>query len=143
MSEFISFLSPLVKSSDILKKEVVFIVYEPNVPDLHGEWVSEETLRKAASNFNENLNKGTVVPNLFHSKDEEGEYEKASEFTIIKTWINECDCSIGEEIVKEGVWLAKIRFENDFLWSQFLAGEVSGLSLGGKGTILEPTGDSE
>lgn len=120
----------IIKSVDELKREVTFIVYEPDTLDAHGEWCDKETLAKACNDFNENLSKGKVVPNLFHTKDANGNYSKTDSFEILKTFIVDYDCVIGGQDIKEGTWLAKIKIKNDVLWENFVAGKVKGLSIG-------------
>ena len=70
------------QQTETLQEEMVSyeVVYEPNVKDAHGEWMSEKTIQKACENFNKNLEKGVVQPNLFHLKD-------TDLFTIEDTWI--------------------------------------------------------
>ena len=59
-------MKPIIKAVDELKKEAVFIVYEPNTLDAHDEWMSPETIEKAQAEFNKCYEEGIVVPNLFH-----------------------------------------------------------------------------
>lgn len=126
---------PILKSADELLKEVTFVYYEPNVLDAHGEWCSEATLVKACDNFNENIEKGVVVPNLFHSKSEDGSYAATSTFSVVDSWINKVECIIGDQPVSEGTWLVKVKFKSEALWDLFMEGKVSGVSLGGKGVV--------
>ena len=126
---------PLLKSADELKREITFIYYEPNVVDAHGNWANETVLQKACENFNENLANGNVVPNLFHSKDSEGNIEATDSFDIQKSWISPTDCVIGETDVIEGTWLVKVKINNDVLWDKFLDETISGVSFGAKGTV--------
>lgn len=142
-TQVVYLLSPLRKAKDDVKKEVIYVVYEPDVLDAHNQWASAETIRKAAENFNQNLQKGNVKPNLFHDADDEGNYTSTEAFSIIKSWINECECLVGEEVVKEGTWLAKIKFHSDFLWDKFLDGTVGGVSIGALGIIEKPEGQTD
>lgn len=127
---------PIMKAVDELKREVTFLIYEPNIPDAHGEFASVETLAKACKSFNEcYFEKGIAVPSLFHMRDEDGAIETTDSFDIIKTFIMPVDSIIGETEVREGSWVAIIKFKNDVLWQLFLDGEVSGLSMGAKGVV--------
>jgi hypothetical protein len=127
--------TPIIKSVDALLKEVVFICYEPNKLDAHGEWMSVETLYKACADFNRFLSEGTVVPNLFHMKDEDDVAEPTDAFDIIKSWVSPTDCIIGETFVEEGTWLVKVKFKNDQLWELFEKGKVRGVSIGATGKV--------
>ena len=127
---------PIMKAVDELKREVTFLVYEPNVLDAHGEFVSCETLIKACDDFNDcYFNKGIAVSNLFHTKDEDGIAEATDSFEVTKTFIVPVDSVIGETEISEGSWLATVKFNNDTLWQLFLDGEVSGLSMGAQGKV--------
>ena len=58
----------IIKSQEVVDEEMVSyeVVYEPLVKDAHGQWMSLETVEKACEDFNSNLEKGVVQPNLFH-----------------------------------------------------------------------------
>ena len=125
---------PILKAVDDLKKEAVFICYEPNKLDAHGEWMSAETLLAACNEFNKHLADGVVVPNLFHTKTD-GVADATETFKVVQSWITPTDCVIGETEVIEGTWLVKVKFEDDLLWDLFLEGEVSGVSIGARGKV--------
>jgi hypothetical protein len=125
---------PEVVSEQMVSYE---IVYEPLVKDAHGEWMSEETLQLACENFNANLQKGIVQPNLFHMKN-------TDTFTIEDTWIQkEFDVVVdgtGEKI-KAGAWICKIKYHDEDLWTLKKEGVIGGVSIGGKGSINKETGE--
>ena len=113
------------------------VIYEPFTKDAHGEWMSDKTIEKAMENFNKNLEKGIVQPNLFHLKDTEA-------FTIESTWIQkELDVKViqTDEIIKAGTWVAKIRYNDADLWQLKKSGVVGGVSIGAVGTINQTTGE--
>lgn len=116
----------------------VEIVYEPNVLDAHGEWMSEETISKACENFNKNLKTGNAKPNLFHVKNETEKLE------ILRTYILPCEATIGETLVKKGTWIAEMKWHDDKLWKQRTVPneegvlEIAGISLGGMGKKIKP-----
>ncbi len=124
---------------DVVAEEMVSyeIVYEPLVKDAHGEWMSEETLALACENFNANLQKGVVQPNLFH-------LQNTDTFTIEDSWIQkEFDVVVeatGEKI-KAGAWVCKIKYHDDDLWILKKAGVIGGVSIGGAGSIDPETGE--
>lgn len=127
-------MKSIIKAVDELKKEAVFICYEPCVVDTHGEWMSAETIEKACESFNKALSSGVLIPNLFHSKNED-KYEPTDSFEIQKSWVTPVECVIGETEVKEGTWLVKVKYNNDILWDAFIKGDVKGVSIGGKGVV--------
>lgn len=127
------------QQAETLKEEMVSyeVVYEPNVKDAHGEWMSEKTIEKACQNFNKNLEKGIVQPNLFHLKD-------TDLFTVEDTWIQkELDVVVEAtgEVIKAGTWVAKVKYNDPVLWELKKSGVIGGVSIGGRGTINAETGE--
>lgn len=124
----------VLKAEEMISYEVV---YEPNVKDAHGEWMSTETVAKACEDFNKYLEAGIVQPNLFHQQNTDS-------FTIEKSWIvPEIDMIVeatGEK-VKAGTWIAKIKYNSDHLWTLKKAGIVGGVSIGAKGKVNKKTGE--
>ena len=113
------------------------VIYEPFTKDAHGEWMSDKTIEKAMENFNKNLEKGIVQPNLFHLKNTEA-------FTIESTWIQkELDVKViqTDEIIKAGTWVAKLKYNDADLWQLKKSGVVGGVSIGAVGTINQTTGE--
>ena len=145
LEAFSEFLEKAVGSTtqeqkpETLDEEMVSyeVIYEPFTKDAHGEWMSDKTIEKAMENFNKNLEKGIVQPNLFHLKDTEA-------FTIESTWIQkELDVKViqTDEIIKAGTWVAKIRYNDADLWQLKKSGVVGGVSIGAVGTINQATGE--
>lgn len=124
----------VIKSEEMVSYEVV---YEPNTKDAHGEWMSTETVAKACEDFNNYLEAGVVQPNLFHELNTDA-------FTIEKSWIvPEIDMIVeatGEK-VKAGTWVAKIKYNNEHLWTLKKAGIVGGVSIGAVGKVNKKTGE--
>ena len=114
----------------------VEVVYEPNVPDSDGQWMSPETVRKACADFNDKLSTGEVKPNLFHSLNTES-------FEIQKSWINEVDCVIGDQLVPEGTWICSLKYKSQKLWEMKKAGEVGPVSIGANGAVLKKIDDGD
>lgn len=145
LEAFSEFLEKAVGSTtqeqkpETLDEEMVSyeVIYEPFTKDAHGEWMSDKTIEKAMENFNKNLEKGIVQPNLFHLKDTEA-------FTIESTWIQkELDVKViqTDEIIKAGTWVAKIQYNDADLWQLKKAGVVGGVSIGATGVINQDTGE--
>ena len=145
LEAFSEFLEKAVGSTvqeqkqEVLDEEMVSyeVIYEPFTKDAHGEWMSDKTIEKAMENFNKNLEKGIVQPNLFHLKD-------TQTFTIESTWIQkELDVQVVQtgEVIKAGTWVAKIKYNDADLWQLKKAGIVGGVSIGATGVINQETGE--
>jgi hypothetical protein len=94
--------------------------------DLHGDTISLVELRKAVDSLNEAIEDDSLQSSLFHTHQTEG-------FSIVKSWINETECTIGGTEVPEGQPLAKVQFHNESLWKDRKSGELQGLSIGASG----------
>lgn len=129
----------IIKSQEVVDEEMVSyeVVYEPLVKDAHGQWMSLETVEKACEDFNSNLEKGVVQPNLFHLQNTES-------FSIESTWIQkEFDVKVvqTDEVIKAGTWVAKIKYHDKELWELKKAGIIGGVSIGGSGYVNKETGE--
>lgn len=98
----------------------------PDTPDGHGEAMSFETIVGLVDSANEAINKGKLSGGLFHQQNTE-------DIEILETWVNKCECTIGETIVEEGQPIAKVKFHNPKLWEMRKSGKLGGLSIGGRG----------
>lgn len=122
-----------------IKEEMIAyeVVYEPDVKDAHGEWMTQETISKACENFNKNLELGNVKPNLFHLANTEL-------FSIEKSWIQEEMDVVVEatnQPIKAGTWVVKTKYNDLDLWLLKKAGIIQGVSIGARGTIDKETGE--
>lgn len=126
-------------TADVVDEEMVSyeVVYEPFTKDAHGEWMTDKTLEKACANFNKNLEKGIVQPNLFHMQNTDA-------FTIESSWIQkELDVKViqTDEVIKAGTWICKIKYNDPALWELKKSGVVGGVSIGAKGKVNPDTGE--
>lgn len=113
------------------------VIYEPEVKDTHGHWMSKEEVRKAAENFNENFDAGVAKANLFH-------LEETDKISILKTWINEeLDVVVkgSDQELKAGTWVGMVKYHDKNLWELKKMGHLGGLSMGGKAYVDEETGE--
>lgn len=134
-------LTPIIKAVDEEEQISIEVVYVPYRLDSDKQWMRPETIRKACENFNENLAKGNIKSNLFHSKDDNGNYTSTDKFEIIKSWINETDAVIGDQHVPEGTWICKLKWKDSDAWEKRKAGVLMGVSIGANGTIKRPNED--
>lgn len=98
--------------------------------DGHDDAIDEAEIRKMVDNFNINLEKGNIKSNIDHT-------EETDKFSVLKAWVNECDCYIGESFVPEGQPIVKTKFHDKELWEQRKSGELMGVSIGAKATACE------
>lgn len=127
------------QQTEVLKEEMVSyeVVYEPFTKDAHDQWMSDVTIEQACENFNENLKKGVVQPNLFHVKN-------TDLFSVEDTWIQkELDVEVVQtgELIKAGTWVAKIKYHDPVLWQLKKSNVIGGVSIGGRGVVDHSTGE--
>ncbi|QXN60158.1 hypothetical protein KUA24_91 [Vibrio phage HNL01] len=120
----------LIKQFKTEEQVSVEIFMRPNVPDLHGHWMSEATIQKGFESHCKAVAEGRHSMNLFHLQDDtEGEHLELQNQYIIP-----CDCVIGEQEVKKGTWVQEIKWHNVELWKKRT--EVKELSDGTIGTEI-------
>ncbi len=112
------------------------VIYEPETPDLHGQWMSKETLVKAHEDFKKAQSLGAVTENLYHLFDTDS-------WKIVDHWIQpEFDVTVAQtgEVIKAGSWVAKVQYTPE-TWALKKAGIVGGLSLQCGGLLNEETNE--
>jgi len=113
------------------------VIYEPDVKDAHGEWMTAETIRKGKDSFDAARAAGLVKENLFHMAETDS-------FTIEKTWIQEEFGVVvieSQQVIKAGTWVAKVKYNDPELWLLKKANAVGGLSIQCSGVTDTETGE--
>ena len=113
----------LSKSTNNLLKQVTYIAMRANSVDSHGDFVSEDEVRKAKESFNRALLKKQTMSNLFHMFE-------TTEFDVIESYIAPAEMTLNGHYVQKGDWLTTLQINSDRLWDMVLKGEVVGLSIG-------------
>ena len=118
--------TPVIKQFD----EEEMIAIEPlyicaGDVDEHGDTISLEETHNMIKSFNEANASGLLQTSLFHS-------HKTQSYEVIKAWVNEVDCTIGDTLVREGQPIAKIHFLNEEAWELRKNGDLMGLSIGAR-----------
>lgn len=103
--------------------QVTGIVYEPMVEDAHGNFMTEEEIRKAEKWFSENGN----------SVDIQHSFEPFENAKILKSWIAKSDCEINGEPIVKGTWLMTVEISDEETWGKIEKKEITGFSMGGVG----------
>lgn len=117
---------PVIKQFADEKMEAIEWLYPVEQDDLHGERIDRDEAVKLVKSLQENIEKGKVKAALNHTVELSG-------VQIVKAWINECDCYIGDTLVPEGWPLVKTKFTSPELWEARKSGVLLGLSMGARG----------
>jgi hypothetical protein len=125
------------KSNQVIKQfdDEQMIAIEPlyiaaGEVDAVGDTYDLEDVYEMVTNFNKAIEEKTISSGLFHKS-------KTNSYTFIKAWVNECECTIGETLVKEGQPIVKVQFNNKIAWELRKSGELMGLSIGAKAVFEE------
>ncbi len=99
------------------------LVYEPMTEDAHGNYMTEDEIRKAAYWFAKNGDK----VDLQHS------FESADGLTVVENYVAPCDMTIGDSAITKGSWVITVECANDDVWQAVQKGKLTGFSMGGFG----------
>ena len=135
-TEFQKTAKPVAVVKDAGEEMISYeVIYEPNTPDAHGEWMTAETIALGKANFDKAHEAGVVKENLFHMIE-------TDTFTIEKTWIQEeFDVVVigTEQVIKAGTWVAKVKYHDPVLWDLKKSNVVGGLSIQCSGSVNTET----
>lgn len=115
---------PIIKV-DEESQTIKGVVYEPNVLDAHGDWMSREDIKKSAHRFMKELRQQNV--------DTQHNLQKADAF-VCESYIAQANDPDG---YAEGTWVVAMKIEDPELWQDVLKGEYGGLSMYGKGLAID------
>lgn len=133
------------KAHDLDQRISVEIVAEPESPDAHGHWYSPETVQKGYESADKAWREGRLNMNLFHAYDDTDK----NNVELIKHYTVPFDCEVNGQFVKEGTWIAEVKWHNVDLWKERITPQedglpnIAGLSLRGWGVVNEPSSSEE
>lgn len=123
-----------IVKEDEAQQIVYGIVYEPDVEDAHGDFMTAAEIEKAAHIFMKEYQ------NIDKQHDFESEVGK-----VIESYIAPADFEIGRQQVTKGSWVMAVKVEDE-MWTSIQKGEFTGFSLAGMAELIErsaPTEDTE
>lgn len=107
-------------------QQIVYgIVYEPDVEDAHGDFMTAAEIEKAAHIFMKEYQ------NIDKQHDFESEVGK-----VIESYIAPADFEIGGQQVTKGSWVMAVKVEDE-MWGLIQKGEFTGFSLAGMAELIE------
>ena len=112
----------IAKSDD--ERVAVGIVYEPHETDAHGDYSTEDEIRKAAWDFMEN---GQVFKVNHHGVPIAAR--------VLESYIAPADFLLGHQQVKKGTWILTTRVLDDEIWSKIRCGSITGYSMAGTALV--------
>lgn len=104
------------------KRLVTGVVYEPNVPDSHGEFMTADEIEKTAHQFMKDARNVDLAHNFASGYGE-----------VIESYVAKSDHYVGNQLVKKGSWVASVYVIDDDAWHRIKKGEITSFSMGGFG----------
>lgn len=107
--------------------QVTYVVMKPGV-DLHGDYVSIETIRKGKESFNKSL----MRANMYHTV-------MTDAFEIIESYTAPADMVLNGNAVQKGEWLATLQINKGYeeVWDMIKNDELTGISIGASALVEE------
>ncbi|MEH7687546.1 XkdF-like putative serine protease domain-containing protein [Bacillus safensis] len=123
----------VIAKADDAQRLVYGIVYEPNVADAHGDYMTPEEIEKAAHGF---LKDAREIDKQHDFQGGVGE--------VVESYIAPSDFEMGGEVIKKGSWVLVTK-ASDEIWEKIQKGEITGYSMAGTADIgkqeREPASD--
>ncbi|WP_016886617.1 MULTISPECIES: XkdF-like putative serine protease domain-containing protein [Bacillus] len=114
----------LTKAEDE-KKLVYGIVYEPDTPDAHGDFMTAVEIEKAAHGF---LKDAREIDNQHDFQGGVGE--------VVESYVAPADFEVNGETIKKGSWVLVTK-ASDEVWEQIKKGDITGYSMAGTAETIE------
>jgi hypothetical protein len=115
---------PVTKAVDEELKQVTYVAMIPDHTDLHGDYTSENEVRKAKESFNKSM----MRANLFHMV-------MTDTFDVIESYLAPCDMVLNDQFVKKSTWLMTLQIHDDTLWQMIKDDEITGISIGALASV--------
>ncbi|MCY8178839.1 XkdF-like putative serine protease domain-containing protein [Bacillus paralicheniformis] len=109
----------VLTKADDEKKLVYGIVYEPDTPDAHGDFMTAAEIEKAAHGF---LKDAREIDKQHDFKGGVGE--------VVESYVTPADFEVNGETIKKGSWVLVTK-ASDEVWEQIKKGEITGYSMAG------------
>lgn len=115
---------PITKAVDEELKQVTYVAMIPDNTDLHGDYTSEQEVRKAKESFNKSM----MRANLFHMA-------MTDAFSVIESYLAPCDMILNSQFVKKSTWLMTLQVHDDDVWQMIKDDEITGISIGALASV--------
>lgn len=115
----------IVKSDDD-QRLVTGVVYEPNVEDSHGDFMTAVEIEKTAHQFLQD----------YRQIDKQHNFESGYG-EVVESYVAKSEHQLGGESITVGTWVMTVKVTDDESWQAIKKGEVTGFSMGGIAEAIE------
>lgn len=115
----------VITKQDDPQKLVYGVVYEPDVPDAHDDYMTAEEIEKAAHGFME------------HYRNIDAQHDFSTEAgTVVQSYIAPVDMVLETETIAKGSWVLVTK-ATETMWEAIQKGDFTGYSLAGTAEVTE------
>jgi hypothetical protein len=114
-----------INKEETEQKLVYGLVYEPDVEDSHGDFMTVDDIEKAAHGF---MKDARNIDKQHDFSDGVGE--------VVESYIAPTDFTLGEEAITKGSWILVTK-ASDEIWEEIKKGDITGYSMAGTAEIIE------
>lgn len=107
------------------QKLVYGVVYEPNVVDAHGDFMTADEIEKAAHGFLKD----------YRQIDKQHDFQSGVG-EVVESYVAPADMELGGQTVTKGTWLLVTK-ATDEVWESIKSGEITGYSFAGTAEVEE------
>ncbi|WP_397599132.1 XkdF-like putative serine protease domain-containing protein [Silvanigrella sp.] len=104
-------------------KTITGLILQPDLPDLHGDILSKEEVKKACYNYMKKKQLQTGKQHVI-----------SDDIALVECYISKSDINIGDQVIKEGSWFGEFEPLNDKIKEEIEQEKFKGFSV--KGTAL-------
>jgi hypothetical protein len=115
----------IITKADDAQQLVYGIVYEPDVPDAHDDYMTAEEIEKAAHQFMKDARNIDTQHNFVSGAGE-----------VVESYVAPANFEINGETIAKGSWVLVTK-ATDEIWEQIQKGEITGYSMAGTAEAIE------
>lgn len=114
-----------INKEEAAQQLVYGLVYEPDVEDSHGDFMTADEIEKAAHGFMKDA----------RNIDKQQDFE-AGVGEVVESYIAPADFTLGEQEITKGSWIMVTK-ASDEIWEEIQKGNITGYSMAGKAETIE------
>lgn len=121
----------LITKADDEQMLVYGVVYEPDVVDAHGDFMTAGEIEKAAHQFIKDA----------RNIDTQHDFESGAG-EVVESYVSPADITIGDETIVKGSWVLVTK-ANEEIWTSIQKGDITGYSMAGTAETIEKADPEE